>query len=118
MSADVPAGLLPQQITLVRPAQTVDGYGSTVQDYGPAATRTVIEGWLQQDRRQAVTGGTAEGRRPQEQSWLLVTNHPDVQALDRFEWNAVTFETGGPPEPVYTPRGFHHTEATLVIYTG
>lgn len=122
MSSAVPATLLPQTVTLVRPAVTRDEYGSDEYDYGPAATRTAITAWLQQDRRQLVTAVADEGRRTQDQRWLMVTNHPDVRALDRVEWTSpaglVTFETDGPPEPAFTPRGFHHSEVGLRIITG
>ena len=122
MSTAVPGTLLPHTVTLVRPAVSTDAYGSDEYDYGEAATRTSIRAWLQQDRRQAVTGVADEGRAPQDQRWLMVTNHPDVRALDRVEWTgptgAMTFETDGPPEPSYTPRGLHHTEVGLRIITG
>ncbi|SFD14386.1 hypothetical protein [Streptomyces aidingensis] len=122
MSTAIPAGLMPQTLTQVRPVEITDGYGSQEWDYGPDATRTEITGWLQQDQRQAVTGGITEGRDPQREKWLLITNHTDVRALDRYEWSgpagAVVFETDGPPAPVFTPRGFHHSEVALRILTG
>lgn len=122
VSTAVPGGLLPHTVTLVRPAESTDAYGSTVYDYGPAATRTEIRAWLQQDQRRELTGQAQDGRQTQDQRWLLVTNHTDVRALDRVEWTGptgpMTFETDGPPEPTYTPRGPHHTEVGLVIYTG
>jgi hypothetical protein len=122
VSTAVPGTLLPHTVTLVRPAVSTDAYGSDEYDYGEAATRTSIAAWLQQDRRQAVTGVADEGRAPQDQRWLMVTNRTDVRALDRVEWTGpagpLTFETDGPPEPVFTPRGSHHTEVGLRIITG
>lgn len=122
-SAAVPAALLPHTITLVRPdTSTTDSYGNTVYDYGDTATRTQITGWLQQDTRRQLTGVAADGRTTQVERWLLVTNHADVRALDRFEWTGpsgpMTFETDGPPAPAYTPRGLHHQELALRIITG
>ncbi|WP_432159219.1 hypothetical protein [Streptomyces sp. bgisy153] len=119
MSTSVPAALLPHTITLVRPDTSgTDGYSNTVYDYGPAATRTEIKGWLQQDTRRQLTGVAADGRATQVERWLLVTNHADVRALDRFEWSGLTFETDGPPAPAHTPRGLHHQELALRIVTG
>lgn len=125
MSMAVPTILLPHTVTLVRPEITTDDYGSDQYDYGDAATRTAITAWLQQDRRQIATGTASEGRQTQDQRWLMVTNHADVRALDRVEWTSptgltglTTFETDGPPEPAFTPRGFHHFEVGLRIIAG
>lgn len=113
----VPALLLPQQVTIVRPAESIDSFGNTVYDYGAAATRTTVAAWLQQDRR---TEPRSDGREPLVQRWALVTNHQDVQGRDRVEWSETpaVFEVEGPPEPTYTPAGFHHTEATLRVVSG
>lgn len=118
-STGVPASMMPHTITLVRPVTVTDPYGSQIPDYDNG-TRIVIRGWLQQDVR-TIPDGT-DGRTIQVQRWLLVTDHADVQGLDRFEWASPTgpmvFEADGPPEPAYTPSGFHHTEATLKVVTG
>ncbi|HEY1395022.1 hypothetical protein [Roseateles sp.] len=112
----IPDTMLPHEVTVVRPATTTDTYGSQVRDYGGAATRTAgVRAWLQQDRR---AEPREDGRDPLEQAWLMLTNHADVQGLDRIEWTGPTFEVEGPPEPAYTPAGFHHTEATLRVVTG
>lgn len=113
----VPEHLLPHQVTIVRPAVSTDEYGNEVHDYGPAATRTTVAGWLQQDRR---TEPRTDGREPLEQRWLLVTNHQDVRGRDRLEWSETptVFEVEGPPEPAYTPSGYHHEEATLRVVSG
>ncbi|MFE2909972.1 hypothetical protein ACFXGC_36750 [Streptomyces olivaceus] len=122
MSTAVPGHLLPHTVTLIRPVQVTDAYGSTDYDYGPAATRTPIRAWLQQNIRRELSGVSQDGRITQDERWLLVTNHPDVRPRDRFEWTGPTgplrFETDGPPAPTYTPRGLHHTEVALAIITG
>lgn len=111
----VPDRLLPHQVVVVRPVTGPDTYGNTTHDYGPAATRITVEAWLQQDQR---TEAHEDGRDPLDQRWLLVTNHTDIDGRDRIEWaghpgGTATFEVDGPPEPTYTPAGFHHLEATL-----
>lgn len=119
MSQAVPGHLLPHTVTLVRPAITTDTYGSNVYDYGVAATRTSVRAWMQQDQR---TRLSTDGAIPLQQRWLLVTNHADVQRRDRVEWTSTAgptvFELDGQPEPTYTPRGFHHTECSLIVVDG
>ncbi len=111
----VPDALLPHDVTIVRPATTTDSHGNDVRDYGAGATRTEMRAWMQQDRR---TEPRTDGRDPLEQAWLMVTNDDDVQGLDRVEWGEQTFEVEGPPEPVHTPAGYHHTESTLRAVAG
>lgn len=111
----IPAGKLPHTITRVRPVVGTDAYNSQTYDYGEAADRREMPGWMQQDRR----GEPLEdGRDPLEQAWLLITNDPDVQGLDQVEWSGPTMQVEGPPEPVYTPAGYHHTESTLRAVSG
>lgn len=111
----VPGHMLPHTITVVRPATATDAYGTTTYDYGAGATRTAMAGWMQQDRRGEPR---TDGREPLEQRWLLITNHADIAGRDRVEWSGPTMEVEGPPEPVYTPAGYHHTEATLRAVAG
>jgi hypothetical protein len=116
----VPDRLLVHSVTVVHPAETVDAYGNADYDYGVAATRISIRGWLQQDQRDETL---TEGRDPLDQRWLLVTNVGTIDGNDRIEWGghpagAITFAVDGPPEPAYTPAGFHHVEATLRIVEG
>lgn len=122
--AGIPASLLAQTVTIVRPAVTIDAYGSQQYDYGVAATRTAAAAWLQQGA--AGSTGASEpledGRDPLVGTWLMMTNTDDVQGHDQIEWTgpvaAVVFEVIGPPEPAYTPVGYHHTETTLRVVTG
>lgn len=111
----VPDALLPHEVTVVRPAVTTDAYGNDVRDYGAEATRTQMQAWLQQDHR---TEPRSDGRNPLEQRWLMVTNDDDIQGYDHVEWSGQTFEVEGPPEPVHTPAGYHHTESTLRAVAG
>ena len=111
----VPDGLLVHQVTIVRPATSTDAYGNTTRDYGAGATRTTVAGWMQQDQR---TEPHEDGRDSLEQRWLLITDHEDIQGYDRVEWDGPTMEVDGPPEPAYTPAGYHHTEATLRVVEG
>lgn len=118
----IPARGLPHTITRVRPATTTDGYGNEVRDYGAAATRTTgISAWLQQDQR---SEKYSDGRSPNEQAWLLLTNEADIVTADQIEWTDAdtsvsrVFTVEGPTEPAYTPAGFHHLEATLRVLAG
>lgn len=111
----VPDHLLPHTVMVVRPALVPDDYGNTRRDYGETATRTEIRAWMQQDHR---SEARTDGREAGIQAWLMVTNHGDLLRRDRIEFNGTTFEVEGPPEPVATPAGSHHTEATLRVVDG
>lgn len=106
----IPARFLPITVTLVHPASVTDRYNNTVYDYGPAATRTSIAVWIDQ---LAADDLVSNGRTPITGGWKLITNHLNVDADDRVEWDAETFELDGPAWPVYTPAGVHHIEARL-----
>jgi hypothetical protein len=116
----VPDHLLVHEVVKVRPVEGTDAYDNTTYDYGPAAGRTPIQAWLQQDQRLETH---PDGRDPLDERWLMITNHDDVSGVDQIEWadhpaGAVTFSVDGPTEPTYTPEGFHHLEAQLRIVTG
>ena len=123
----LPGHLLVHTVTVVEPAETTDGYNNTTYDYGPGATRTVLEAdgagggaWLQQDER---TEQFRDGRAPLDQRWLMLTNYSPISGLARIEWpdhpaGPVVFDVDGPTEPAYTPVGFHHTETRLRIAAG
>lgn len=106
----IPARFLPITATLVHPAIVIDRYNNTVYDYGSAATRTPIATWIDQS---AADDSASDGRTPITGGWKLITNHSGIDAADRIEWDAETFELDGPAWPVYTPAGVHHTEARL-----
>lgn len=115
----LPTRLLPHTVTRVRPATVTDSYGNAELDYGAGAARTAMAAWVQQN---STTEPLSDGRDPLIGGWLLLTNEADVDGRDRFEWTgpngSVTFETDGPPKPIYTPSGFHHTEASLKVVDG
>lgn len=111
----IPAGLLPHTVTRIRPATSTDTYGNTNYNYASPTSSASITAWLQQDDR---AEPLVDGRAPLEQRWLMVTNSQDVLGRDRITFGALTFEVEGPPEPAYTPRGFHHLEATLRVVAG
>jgi len=115
----LPSHLLTEAVTRVRPVASTDSYGTT-WDYGTAAARAPLTGWLQQDQRTEVF---TEGRDVMSQRWLLMTNELDIDANDRIEWpdhpaGTVIFAVDGPPEPVSTPRGRDHAEVTLRVVEG
>jgi len=106
----IPDRLLPLTVTKVRPAQTTDRYGDTVYDYGAAATRTDVQAWIDQASAEEET---PNGRDVITGVWKLITNHADLDALDRIEWGGSAYELDGPAWPVHTPAGLHHLEALL-----
>lgn len=120
----IPAHMLVHTVTVVTPAESANGYGDTVYDYGAAAGRTEVAAWLQQDQR---IEQFRDGRDPLDERWLLLTNHAPIGGRDRIEWadhpaGPVTFEIDGPTEPAYAPMStgtaLHHVEAQLRIVSG
>lgn len=123
----VSSALLPHTVTVVEPVEQTDAYNNVTLDYGVSATRTVLEpggpndgAWLQQDQR---SEPHPDGRDPLDQRWLMVTNYPSITGKARIEWDdhpqgPVVFTIDGPPEPAYTPTGFHHLECTLRVTEG
>lgn len=123
----IPDHDLVHEVVVVRPAEATDDYNNTTYDYGPAATRVTLApgsdnggAWLQQDQR---SEPHPDGRDPLDQRWLMLANYSDIRGKDRIEWaghpsGAVVFVVDGPPEPAYTPVGFHHMEVTLEIVEG
>lgn len=111
----VPAHLLTQQFTRVRPATSTGAYGNSTPDYGPAADRETAYGWLEQSSR---TEPAADGRDPLVQTWLLITNYADIRGRDRIEYAGIVFDVEGPPSPVPIPGGIHHYEANLRVVEG
>lgn len=118
----VPTRLLPHTVTLVHPEESTDSYGNTIYDYGEAAERVQVRAWMQQDAR---TELVAEGARPLQARWLMVTNHADVRRRDRVEWNPsgdlVVFSLEGQPAPLTNPLSGtapHHIEVRLEVVDG
>lgn len=108
----VPEHMLPHTVTLTHPTTSTDAYNNDVLTYTGGSS---ITAWLEQsDRAEPHT----DGRNALVQTWLLMTNEEDVRGRDRVTFDGLTFEVEGPPEKVYAPYGFHHTEATLRLVTG
>lgn len=108
----VPDRLLPHTVTRVRPVTTTDAHGNATET---GTSEKSMAAWVQQDQR---TEPRTDGRDPLVQLWLMLTNDTDVLGGDRIEWGGKVFEVEGPPEPVYTPAGYHHTESTLRAVSG
>jgi head-tail adaptor len=113
------ASLLVDDVTLVRPATTVDRYGNTVKDW-TNATSTDVKAWISQRNATEDPGTSGTGGRQGELSDWVVYLHSDVTitAGDRIMWEGDTFEVIGKPLPGKTPRGPHHLEATVRLTTG
>jgi hypothetical protein len=108
----IPSHLLVHAVTLTHPTTSSDAYNDEVEAYAGGSS---ITAWLQQNTR---AEPHTDGRDPLVQTWLLMTNEEDVRGRDRVTFDGVVYEVDGPPEKVYTPAGFHHTEATLRLVTG
>jgi hypothetical protein len=109
------ATLLTQDVTILT-AQTVENrYGRTEKDWSLTPTSSVVKGWVSQTSRSEVTGE----REAQVASWVLYL-HPDatITGLDRVEWEGITFEVDGPPNPARTPGVLHHYEVPLRVIDG
>jgi hypothetical protein len=111
----IPAHMLPQTVTRVRPSTSTDTYGNTTYNYASPTSSTSMTAWLQQDSR---AEPLSDGRAALEQVWLMVTNDSDVLGRDRITFGTLVLEVDGPPASVYTPAGFHHLESTLKVVSG
>jgi hypothetical protein len=111
----IPDHLLPHTVTVVHPLVTTDSYNDQKYDYGAAATRVDITGWIQQDTRAAVA---ENGGDPLTGGWLLMTNSTEPSGRDRIEWDGRVFSTAGEPAPVCTPAGLHHLEVPMEVVDG
>lgn len=109
----IPPDLLTQAVTIVHAGSTTDRYGNTVPDWD-AATRTTVMAWVQQTTGSEVT----EQRNAQIGDWLMICDPAAVTGADRVEWAGLVFEVLGPPAPVPTPQGIHHTEVRLRTVDG
>lgn len=114
---NIPENRLVHVIVRVRAVTSTDSHGSTVYDYGIAASRKNMNAWLEQS---SGTEPLSDGRDPLVGSWSMLTNDTDVTGRDRVEWNALVFEVDGTPKPIYTIASteVHHLESTLRIVSG
>lgn len=117
--------LLLHTVTVVNPSVAIDDYGNTVYDYATGEVIILSPGaeeggaWLQQNTR---SEPFEEGRAPDEERWLMITEFADVHDKARVTWtrpelpsSAYVFNVDGPPEPVYAgvAKTYHHLETTL-----
>jgi hypothetical protein len=108
------SGLLTKDVTILTPTTEANRYGGTDKRWDNA-TETTVKGWVSQTSRLEVT----DGREAQVASWVLFVD-PDttVTGKDRVEWEGITFEVDGPPNPVHRPGGLHHYEVPLRVVVG
>src|SRR5881392_4176483 len=113
------ASLLVDDVTVVRPGTTTDRYGNSSKDW-TAATSEPVKAWISQRNTTEDPGTSGTGGREGQLSDWVVYFDPDVivTAGDRVMWEGDTFEVVGKPLPGKTPRGPHHTEATVRLVTG
>lgn len=119
-SGRLPAHLLLHQVRVINPTTAQDAYGNTTFEYAGAGV--AVRGWLQQDSRSETF---PDGRAPDSEGWLLMTNYADIAEKARITWacgprGAMTFEVDGPPAPVYAglAQAYHHTETRLRAIAG
>ena len=108
----LPANLLPHTVTRVRSTTSTDSHGNATES---GTSEKTMAAWMQQDQRDEPL---SDGRDPLVQVWLMLSNDSDILGRDRIEWSGPTLEVDGPPEPAYTPAGYHHTESTLKVVAG
>jgi hypothetical protein len=98
-------------LTLVQPATTTNRWNDATPDYGAAATRRTIRGYIEQP---SSTEPITDDRAPLIGAGKLLTNDLAVSGVDRIEDGPATYEITGPPWPVDQPgHGPHHLEAQL-----
>jgi len=110
MSSTIPAHVLRQTVTVLRPGTTTDRYGNTTTSWATAA-RHDVAAWVEQ----TAASENTDQRDGQTADWLaLLAPDADVNGRDRVLFDGKTFEVIGPPTPRNTLRGkTHHLEATL-----
>lgn len=107
------AGLLCHEVTIVRPTTTVDRYGDAVKGTTGRSWRTLAR-VVQINRTE-----DHDGREARVTSWLLyLPAGTDVVALDRVQWDGLTFEVDGVPNRAPDRRQEHHVECNLTITEG
>lgn len=113
---------LVHDVTIVRATMVTDRYGNQVKDW-ENATRTTTKGWVSQ---QGAVGRPAsleniEMREAEVSSWMVyLMPNEDVTPYDRIEWEGISFEVEGPPNPAYSPRtrSVHHKEVRVRVVEG
>lgn len=107
------AALLDHDVTILTPTIGQDRYGGTAKTGWSSAT---VKGWVSQSSRSEAN----DLREAQVGTWVLFL-HPDatIDGLDRVQWEGITFEVDGPPNPAHRPgSGLHHYEVPLRVVDG
>jgi hypothetical protein len=100
--------------TIVTPGVTTDRYNNASKNW-TAATRTPVKAWISQRNRAEVLGN----REAQLSDWIAyLPAGTEIDGGDRIEWESLTFEIDGPPNPAWSPRGPHHVEVQLRLVEG
>lgn len=103
----------PHTLTVLAAGTSTDSRGDEVLTF----SESTVRGWIQQIRRPPEE--TLGDRDERVSRWtLLSTETPNLTALDRITWNEKAFQVDGQPDHLTTPRGYHHTEALLVLMEG
>jgi hypothetical protein len=100
--------------TLIRPARVEDRRGDTVNDWADVERRDLPGAWIQQTS----TTEVRDERTVTVTRWTLFCTDPDIREQDRVEWREEFYEVDGRPTLVEGFRGYHHTEAPLVLLEG
>ena len=107
------AGLLCHEVTIVRPTEVVDRYGDAVKQT-TGSSWTSLARVVQMSRNES-----HDGREARMTNWLLyLPAGVDINALDRVQWNALTFEVIGVPNRAPDRRQEHHVECDLTLVEG
>lgn len=110
--------IYPHLITVVIPAVSTGPYNEQVRDYGAGATRVAnVPAFVQQTARSA---RWEDGRNPYRGDWYMTTDY-HFESRYRVEWEGLTFEMDGQPQPIklFAQAGFaQHYEVALKIVEG
>ena len=106
-----------RDITIMSAPSVPDRYGTTHQSWNIAAsiTETPARGWLSV----VSTSETIDGREvTTDVTRLFMGADSALTDHDRVKVDDTVYEVVGSVIPVWTPRGVHHTEATLTVWAG
>lgn len=110
----LPARLLRQSVTILRPAEVVDRYGTTTLDYDNP-TRTVVRGDVQpRQARENETGRSLESI----DAVLYLMPATDLRASDRVQVEDDIYNVVGPPQQVKRLGRPHHLIANITNAKG
>jgi hypothetical protein len=94
---------LPDEVAILTPGASTDGYGDSVEDWG-AASETIVSGWLRPSSSDETEG--------QERSAIANTFRldleeaaPDLTGRERIRVSGVLYEVSGVPFRYRSPFG-------------